>query len=169
MKSRFKPIPAILAISREVMLKFSNFSLEIMKNMENCHWRISQYTQTVKHSITFPLNSRKFSSWPVDNTSCFKRSSNTVFIWNACIFCVELVRREYFFVLTDYNNFRFIQEIISLGDCWCCITVEFLELAMFMHNARSLWSPHPPLPFGFFCFLTRFGTTLATTRSVGNR
>ena len=57
MKSRSRPIPVILTISREITQKFANLSLKIGKNF---HSRISQVPQMVKHEITFTLNSRRF-------------------------------------------------------------------------------------------------------------
>ena len=53
MKSRSRPIPLFFANSREITLKFANFSPKITKNSENCHSRNSQFTQMVKREFTY--------------------------------------------------------------------------------------------------------------------
>ena len=51
--SSLRQIHLISAISPEIMLKSTSFSLKITKNGKHYHWRISCFTQMVKHKITF--------------------------------------------------------------------------------------------------------------------
>ena len=88
------------------------------------------------------------------------------------LICFVIVRSEYFifsssskfvvyqvFTFNFFSNFFLLLQMLttdlvlgkmfwrSLRDCCCIIvvTVRF-ELAIFMHKARSRWSPQPPLP-----------------------
>ena len=54
------PFHIISAISSEITLKMTCFSLKITKNLENCHLRISRFIQMMKSGMTFKLDSRKF-------------------------------------------------------------------------------------------------------------
>ena len=58
--SRSRLILVISAILPDITLKLTSFSFNIMINRENCHSRISCFTQMVKGEITFTVNSRKF-------------------------------------------------------------------------------------------------------------
>ena len=54
--SSFCPIHVISGISREIMLKLTSFAHKIPKKEENCHSRISRYSQMVINEIMFTLN-----------------------------------------------------------------------------------------------------------------
>ena len=71
-KILFSPIHMISAITLEITLKLTNFSLKITRNWENCHLQISRFTHMMKSKITFMLNSRKFCLQPfISRHSCF--------------------------------------------------------------------------------------------------
>ena len=57
-KSRARPIQLISAISSEINLKSTSFSLKTTINGENCHSQISSFTQMVKYEFTFTLDSQ---------------------------------------------------------------------------------------------------------------
>ena len=65
MKSCSHLIPVILAISREIMLKFEHFLLKIMENHQNYFSWIQRFMQLMKSEIPFRLDSCKFCSQPI--------------------------------------------------------------------------------------------------------
>ena len=60
MNSRLRTIHIISAISHEITLKLTSFSLKITKNGENRHSRIWRFTQMVRNENTFTFKSCKF-------------------------------------------------------------------------------------------------------------
>ena len=80
------------------------------------------------------------------------------FVLDACTVCIWRV----FCSLTLRSFITSSERVVRLPR-------EPAAEAMFKHRARSLWSPHPPLPLGFFWFLLFLGATLVTLSSVGNR
>ena len=62
-------IHVISAIAHEMTLKLACFSLKITINGENCQSRISCFTQMASSEITFILDSRKFLSRPITNST----------------------------------------------------------------------------------------------------
>ena len=81
------------------------------------------------------------------------------FVLDACTVCIWRV----------FCSFLTLRSFITSSERVVRLPREPAAEAMFKHRARSLWSPHPPLPLGFFWFLLFLGATLVTLSSVGNR
>ena len=99
----------------------------------------------------------------------------THFVWSTkvCFFCLLMLLSNFYFIsfacTVIWRCNLTLRSFITSSERVVRLPREPATEAMFKHRARSLWSPHPPLPLGFFWFLLFLGATLVTLSSVGNR